>query len=99
MDRRDFLAVAPAALAWPAAQAQSQPLPGVPPIGMGTWLTFDVGDDPGGMAQRREVLRRFFAPGGGLVGSWPLYGRGRGWLGELRATAGHAGTLIAAAKG
>ena len=28
----------------------------LPPIGMGTWLTFDVGDDARGQEQRRLVL-------------------------------------------
>jgi aryl-alcohol dehydrogenase-like predicted oxidoreductase len=104
VDRRHFLCLGPAALAVPALQAQQAPaaapaprrpvphLPGgVPPIGMGTWLTFDVGDDPGEVAQRRDVLQRFFAAGGGLIDSSPMYGRAERLLGELLPTVPHAG--------
>ncbi len=50
---------------------------------MGTWLTFDVGDDPLQRAQRRAVLERFFAAGGGVIDSSPMYGRAERLLGEL----------------
>jgi len=45
----------------------------LPAIGMGTWITFDVGRDPAARAVRSEVLRRFFAAGGKLVDSSPMY--------------------------
>src|SRR5690349_14391682 len=36
----------------------------LPSIGMGTWLTFDIGDNALAQEQRRMVLERFFAAGG-----------------------------------
>ncbi|WP_280152713.1 aldo/keto reductase [Piscinibacter sp. XHJ-5] len=94
MDRRSFLALTPAVLATPAVSAP----PVFPPIGLGTWLTFDVGDDSGERAQRREVLARFFAAGGGMIDSSPMYGRAERLLGELLPSLPHAGRLIAASK-
>lgn len=45
----------------------------LPAIGMGSWITFDVGADAAARAVRGEVLRRFFAAGGKLVDSSPMY--------------------------
>lgn len=46
----------------------------VPVIGMGTWITFNVGDDPQARADRTGILRAFFAGGGGMIDSSPMYG-------------------------
>jgi len=46
----------------------------IPAIGMGTWITFNVGDDIKARNQRTEVLRNFFAQGGGMIDSSPMYG-------------------------
>jgi len=70
----------------------------VPVVGLGTWLTFDVGDDPDAIAQRRDVLQHFFAAGGGLIDSSPMYGRAERLLGELLPGLPHAGRLIAESK-
>lgn len=72
----------------------------VPVIGMGSWLTFDVGAAPAAMAQRLRVLQAFFDAGGGLIDSSPMYGRAERVLGELLPkVAGLApGRLYAATK-
>ena len=70
----------------------------LPPIGLGTWLTFNVGDDSTQQQQRREVLQRFFAAGGGMIDSSPMYGRAEWLLGQLLPTVPHQGRLIAASK-
>jgi len=109
MNRRGFVTMAPA---WAASlplsvQSQTPSLPRrrlgrlgdtVPVIGLGTWLTFDVGDDPDEVAPRGEVLRRFFAAGGGLIDSSPMYGRSERLLGELLPTLPHAGRLVTESK-
>src|SRR5882672_7151817 len=59
---------------------------------------FDVGDDPDEVALRGEVLRRFFAAGGGLIDSSPMYGRSERLLGELLPGLPHAGRLVAESK-
>lgn len=46
----------------------------LPAIGMGSWLTFAVGDDSAARLQRVAVLRAFFAGGGRLIDSSPMYG-------------------------
>jgi aryl-alcohol dehydrogenase-like predicted oxidoreductase len=45
----------------------------LPAVGMGSWITFDVGDDAAARAQRVEVLRAFFDAGGALIDSSPMY--------------------------
>lgn len=55
----------------------------VPAIGMGTWLTFHIGTDPATRAARLAVLEAFFAGGGRLIDSSPMYGRAEEVLGEL----------------
>ena len=63
-----------------AAQAPiiTRPIPStgerIPVIGMGSWITFNVGADEGLRAARRNVLQAFFDAGGGLVDSSPMYG-------------------------
>ena len=45
----------------------------LPVIGMGSWITFDVGDDAAARAQRVAVLQNFFGQGGALIDSSPMY--------------------------
>jgi diketogulonate reductase-like aldo/keto reductase len=70
----------------------------LPVIGMGTWLTFDVGDDNFEQQRRLQVLQRFFAAGGGLIDSSPMYGRAERLVGELLPQVLHDGRLISATK-
>lgn len=55
----------------------------LPPIGMGTWITFNVGDNKRALKQREEVLKEFFRQGGGLIDSSPMYGSAEKVLGTL----------------
>ena len=99
MNRRRFIASSAVLAALPAAQAASNRADWrLPPIGLGTWLTFDIGDDAGELARRAEVLKRFFDAGGGMVDSSPMYGRAEWVLGQLLPTIPHAGRLVAASK-
>ena len=100
MDRRQalgFLGAACAAAALPVrAQAGvvTRPIPSsgerVPVVGLGTWITFDVGagDSPARRA-RGDILRAFLAGGGTLVDSSPMYGSSEAVIGaELRRSPG-----------
>lgn len=51
-------------------------------IGLGSWITFNVGDDPPARAQCAEVMRAFFAMGGRVIDSSPMYGSSQGVIGE-----------------
>lgn len=46
----------------------------ISPIGMGTWVTFNVGTAKPLMNRRTKVLSRFFRDGGGMIDSSPMYG-------------------------
>jgi diketogulonate reductase-like aldo/keto reductase len=71
----------------------------VPLIGMGTWLTFDVASaDLIERTQRKRVLQRFFAAGGGMIDSSPMYGRAERLIGELLGEVEHSGRLYSATK-
>jgi len=67
----------------------------LPAIGLGTWLTFDAGSDPAARGVRAEILRRFFAAGGKLVDSSPMYQSSEEVLG---ATLPAKAPLFAASK-
>ena len=53
----------------------------IPVIGMGSWITFDVGENPTARATRVQVLRTFFELGGVLIDSSPMYGSSEAVIG------------------
>jgi len=53
----------------------------IPAIGMGTWITFNVGKKEALRYDRLEVLKTFFALGGGMVDSSPMYGTAQDVMG------------------
>jgi aryl-alcohol dehydrogenase-like predicted oxidoreductase len=99
LTRRAFLEVAAAAAAAasagprPARAAgpgmRTRPIPRsgepLPAVGLGTWQTFDVGASEAERAPLAEVLSRFFAAGGRLIDSSPMYGRAEEVVGDLVA--------------
>src|SRR5688572_21560029 len=54
----------------------------LPRIGLGTWQTFDVGNDAAARAQLREVLKLL---DGNVVDSSPMYGTSESVVGDLTA--------------
>ena len=95
-NRRQFLAAAGAASLSPSL-SRAQPttisesalhktIPStgerIPAIGMGSWRTFDVGENAGARAQRTQVLRNFFERGGALIDSSPMYGSSQSVIGH-----------------
>lgn len=54
----------------------------IPCVGMGTWITFDVGTNKKIINHRTQVLRHFFAQGGVMIDSSPMYGSAQAVLGE-----------------
>jgi diketogulonate reductase-like aldo/keto reductase len=95
MKRRTFIQWSTLAAASPV-RAQGAPLTrpipstgeAIPRVGLGTWITFNVGQDPPARAQCAQVMRAFFEAGGRLIDSSPMYGSSQGVIGEgLRAVA------------
>jgi diketogulonate reductase-like aldo/keto reductase len=70
----------------------------LPLIGLGTWLTFDIGASRFDLARRRQVLEAFYRGGGRLIDSSPMYGRAEAVVGELMAKLGSAATTFSATK-
>ena len=93
MKRRTLLQWATAAAAGGAAAQPaplSRPVPSsgepIPRVGLGTWITFNVGQDPPARANCVSVMRAFFEAGGRVIDSSPMYGSSQGVVGEgLRA--------------
>lgn len=57
----------------------------IPMVGLGTWQTFDVGDAKEARGPLVEVLERFFARGGRVIDTSPMYGAAESVLGDLLA--------------
>ena len=71
----------------------------VPRIGMGTWITFDLAPGAPGTERRVDVLRAFFARGGGVIDSSPMYGAAEAMLGHALERAPRPdGALFGASK-
>ncbi|HSS63708.1 MAG TPA: aldo/keto reductase [Gammaproteobacteria bacterium] len=111
-DRRTFVSLFGAAAAGAAlapnplaAQAPSPitrliPSTGerLPVIGMGSWITFHVGDNADERAVRVEILRQFFSRGGALIDSSPMYGLSEEVIGHCLERLGNPGALFSATK-
>ena len=53
----------------------------IPAIGLGTWITFNVGNDEKLRAARAQVMQAFFDRGGALIDSSPMYGSSETMIG------------------
>jgi diketogulonate reductase-like aldo/keto reductase len=53
----------------------------IPTIGLGTWITFNVGNDERLRAARTQVMQTFFDRGGTLIDSSPMYGSSEAMIG------------------
>jgi diketogulonate reductase-like aldo/keto reductase len=105
MQRRNvlaFLALAPAAgRAQPAAPlTRAVPSSGepLPVVGLGTWITFNVGRDPQGRRRSADVVRAFLAGGGRVIDSSPMYGSAQDVLGEALRQPGLPESVFSADK-
>jgi diketogulonate reductase-like aldo/keto reductase len=84
------------------AQGASKPIPSsgeqLPVVGLGSWITFNVGNDAALRANCAEVMRNFFAAGGRLIDSSPMYGSSQGVIGEGLRKLGKPPRLFSADK-
>lgn len=70
----------------------------LPVIGMGTWITFNVGNSEKLRKARTEVMREFFKLGGGLIDSSPMYGSSEAVIGYALSNLNFPKTLFSATK-
>ena len=68
----------------------------IPVIGLGTWQAFDV--DAAGRAPLVEVVKQFFAAGGRVIDSSPMYGRSESVVGDVLADLDALATPFRATK-
>lgn len=92
---RHALAAAPGPILTRSIPATGEALP---VIGMGTWITFNVGADQKLRDQRVEVLRTFFERGGTVVDSSPMYGSSEEVIGYCLERLGRDRPLFSATK-
>ena len=66
-------------------QPVTKPIPStgelVPVVGLGTWITFNVGDDPELREECADVMKAFFDAGGRMIDSSPMYGSSQAVIG------------------
>ena len=111
LDRRTLLrslaASGAAAMLPRAASAQpggvlNKPIPSsgeaLPLVGLGSWITFNVGDDPVARDACAQVMRAFFAAGGRMIDSSPMYGSSQNVIGYGLAKLDRPAGLFAADK-
>ena len=70
----------------------------LPVVGLGSWITFNVGDDPELRDECTAVMRAFFAAGGRLIDSSPMYGSSQEVIGYGLAKLGRPSSLFSAEK-
>ena len=93
------------------AQAQAAPQAGapaarripstgetIPPVGLGTWITFNVGDDGELRDECAAVMDAFFRAGGGMIDSSPMYGSAQQVIGYGLRKLGQPKGLFSADK-
>ena len=85
-----------------ASSVITKPIPSsgeaLPIVGLGSWLTFDVGSNRQSRNARAEVLRHFFDLGGRLIDSSPMYGSSQQVIGYGLNRLGRPGTVFSADK-
>jgi diketogulonate reductase-like aldo/keto reductase len=70
----------------------------IPVVGLGSWITFNVGDDPELREECTQVMRAFFAAGGRLIDSSPMYGSSQAVIGHGLSRLGRPPALFSADK-
>ena len=70
----------------------------LPVIGLGSWITFNVGNDSAARDACAEVVRAFFAGGGRVIDSSPMYGSAQPTIGHALARVGRPAGRFSAEK-
>jgi len=84
------------------ARVLSKPIPsageGLPAVGLGSWITFNVGNDRIARDACAQVMRAFFDSGGRLIDSSPVYGSSQEVIGYGLAKLNGPPSLFSADK-
>jgi len=67
----------------------------IPAVGLGTWITFNVGEDAVLRDECAAVMAAFFEAGGSLIDSSPMYGSSQPVIGYGLAKLGSPGVFSA----
>lgn len=70
----------------------------LPMVGLGSWISFNVGDDLTARNASAEIMRSFFQAGGTLIDSSPMYGSAQEVIGYCLNKIGRPKKLFAADK-
>lgn len=70
----------------------------IPAVGLGSWITFNVGHDRALRDNCIAVMKAFFDGGGRLIDSSPMYGSSQDVIGEGLAKLSHTSDVFAAEK-
>jgi diketogulonate reductase-like aldo/keto reductase len=70
----------------------------LPLVGLGSWITFNVGQDNVARDDCAEVMRAFFAAGGRMVDSSPMYGSSQAVIGYGLKKLGQPESVFSADK-
>ena len=70
----------------------------LPLVGLGSWITFNVGDDPAARDSCAQVIGAFFQEGGRVIDSSPMYGSSQEVIGYGLNKLGHPSQLFSADK-
>jgi diketogulonate reductase-like aldo/keto reductase len=94
------LRVAPlhAAVGQPILRAIPKSRQQIPAIGMGSWITFNVGGSPRLRDARALVLKTFFDAGGAVIDSSPMYGSSEDVIGYCLDRIDRRGRVFSATK-
>ena len=88
--------------ATPDASPLTRPIPSsgeaLPAVGLGSWITFNVGNDDVARDSCAEVMRNFFDVGGRLIVSSPMYGSSQEVIGYGLGKLNKPARLFAADK-
>jgi len=82
----------------PATRAIPSSGEALPLVGLGSWITFNVGNDRVARDASTEVMRAFFQAGGRLIDSSPMYGSAQDVIGYGLRKLGRPTNLFAADK-
>jgi diketogulonate reductase-like aldo/keto reductase len=103
--RRTLLMAAPLlaasrAFAQPGVHTKSIPSSGerIPVIGLGTWITFNVGRDASARTECMQVVRGFLDAGGRMIDSSPMYGSSQDVVGDALSRIPNRERVFAADK-